>query len=71
MTAPSFYVYAYLRSKTSLNGPAGSPYYIGKGSGSRAWSKSRNETRPPKNKGLVLILHSQLTEERASLSKSV
>ena len=26
---PSFYVYAYLRSKDSKNGLAGSPYYCG------------------------------------------
>ena len=37
-TPPGFYIYFYLRSKDSINGKAGTPYYVGKGSGRRAWS---------------------------------
>ncbi len=49
-----FYIYAYLRQD-------GSPYYIGKGKGKRAWSKHRNEvSKPGKNK--IIIMESNLTE---------
>lgn len=36
-----YYVYAYLRAKDSANGKAGTPYYIGKGNGRRAFDKCR------------------------------
>jgi hypothetical protein len=39
MATNKFYVYQYLREKDSPNGKAGTPYYIGKGCGKRAWGK--------------------------------
>lgn len=51
-----FYVYAYLRTD-------GTPYYIGKGSGNRAFRKSKKDAiKPPKNTNLIVLLETNLTE---------
>jgi hypothetical protein len=50
-----FYVYAYLREN-------GTPYYIGKGTGKRAWRHFKKEIKPPKDKSKIVILENNLTE---------
>ena len=53
-----FYTYAYLREDRT-------PYYIGKGIGSRAYKKYKNEIKPPKDKSRIIFLKQNLTEEEA------
>jgi hypothetical protein len=55
----SFYIYAYIRSKDSKTAKAGTPYYIGKGSGNRAWVE--HHFKIPQ-KEYIVILESNLTE---------
>jgi hypothetical protein len=43
----------------------GSPYYIGKGKGDRAYRKGSREFDPPKDKQRILFLKKDLTEEEA------
>lgn len=58
----NFYVYAYVRSKDSKTAKAGTPYYIGKGSGFRAWDFKHHTNRTPSSYRHVVILESNLTE---------
>ena len=53
-----FYTYAYLREDRT-------PYYIGKGSRNRIYSKYRSEIKPPKDKSRIIFLKKNLTEEEA------
>ena len=52
-----FYTYAYLRKD-------GSPYYIGKGCGKRAYDRKRHNAFVP-SKDRILFLKQNLTEEEA------
>ena len=62
----TYYVYQYLRSKDSEIASAGTPYYIGKGSGARAWRKGRSEKiQPPSDPSNVVIVAENLTESQA------
>ncbi len=53
-----YYTYAYLRED-------GTPYYIGKGKGGRAYKKGKGEVAPPRNRSNVIKLKQNLTEEDA------
>ena len=54
-TPPGFYVYAYLRDNLT-------PYYIGKGSGNRAWRKGRREIHYPVDGYKIIIVEANLTD---------
>ena len=55
-----YYVYAYLRNKDSKTAKAGTPYYIGKGSNTRAWDKHLYHNVPSDT--FILIISENLTE---------
>ena len=54
-----YYVYAYLRSKDSATAKAGTPYYIGKGKGRRAYD---THYAIPSDKSRIIFLETNLTE---------
>jgi hypothetical protein len=54
----TYYTYAYLREDRT-------PYYVGKGKGTRAYRKNRVGVKPPKNRSRILILKKDITEEEA------
>lgn len=55
------YVYAYIRATDSDTAKAGTPYYVGKGSGRRAWTKCSGEIGMPTNDDFIVILESDLS----------
>ena len=55
-----YYVYAYIRDKDSETAKAGTPYYIGKGKGTRAWGVHHFEI--PADHKRIIILETNLTE---------
>jgi hypothetical protein len=57
-TLNRFYTYAYLREDKT-------PYYIGKGSRKRAYTRSKRDIKPPKDKSRIILLKQNLTEEEA------
>lgn len=64
-----YYVYMYIRAVDSINGEAGTPYYVGKGSNKRAFDKHDN-VKVPKDKRRIIIVKSNMPEKSAySLEK--
>jgi hypothetical protein len=57
-----YYVYFYLRNRDSKTAKAGTPYYIGKGKGDRAWAKHQKGICVPKESSNILIVNCELTE---------
>jgi hypothetical protein len=57
-----FYVYAYLRSRDSTTAKAGTPYYIGKGQGGRAWHPHHKRVPMPKDSKNIVIMESNLSD---------
>lgn len=60
-----YYVYAYLRNKDSATAKAGTPYYIGKGKGGRAYANHRcrsNGVVTPFDRSDIVFLEMNLTE---------
>lgn len=63
-----YYVYYYLRNQDSQSlaeGKAGTPYYVGKGKGNRAYMWHSHSIRLPKDKQFIVIIAEGLTEEEA------
>lgn len=56
-----YYVYAYIRSRDSSTAKAGTPYYIGKGKGRRAYQK-HSGVHVPKDKSRIIFLETNLTD---------
>ena len=56
-----YYVYAYIRSKDSETAKSGTPYYIGKGKGNRAFVK-HGTVKTPKDRSKIIFLETNLTE---------
>lgn len=55
----------YLRDNDSENGPKGSPYYVGKGSGYRARNKTPQEIKPNSDKSNIRYIKENISEEDA------
>ena len=65
VAAQGCYVYAYLRSKDSKRGKAGTPYYIGISSTDYRPTHPHKSAPVPKNKAFIRVIKSALTWEEA------
>jgi hypothetical protein len=59
-----YYVYAYLRKNDSTTAKAGTPYYIGKGNGNRAFA-NHGKLKVPDDLSRIVFLEQNLTETGA------
>ena len=60
-----FYVYVFLRAKDSEHGKKGTPYYVGKGHGNRAFSFQRKGAPRPQDDSYIAFVQEGLTEQEA------
>ena len=60
MSTYCYYVYAYIRSKDSKTSKAGTPYYLGKGKGNRAYG-GHKKTKVPTDKSYIVIMEKNLS----------
>ena len=60
-----FYVYLWLRYKNSRHGARLSPYYVGKGSGNRAFNPRQRRVKLPKDQSFIAFAQEGLTEQEA------
>jgi hypothetical protein len=60
-----FYVYVFLRAKDSEHGKKGTPYYVGKGHGNRAFSFQRKGAPRPQDDSYIAFIQEGLTEQEA------
>lgn len=60
-----FYVYMYLRAVDSAVAAKYTPYYVGKGCGSRSISNQGRRIKMPADKSLIVYVEEGLTEARA------
>jgi hypothetical protein len=60
----NFYVYLYIRENTTKHGAAGTPYYVGKGRGMRAYMR-HNRIRTPQNPAMIIFVAQNLSEQDA------
>jgi hypothetical protein len=60
-----FYVYVFLRAKDSEHGKKGTPYYVGKGHGNRAFSFQRKGAPRPQDDFYIAFVQEGLTEQEA------
>jgi hypothetical protein len=60
-----FYVYSWLRQEDSDCGSRLSPYYVGKGTGNRAYDLKRCGAKPPKDQSYIVFVQEGLTEQEA------
>ena len=60
MSQLKYYVYAYLRNTDSTTAKAGTPYYIGKGCGNRAY-KPHGKVKVPIDKKFIIFLELNLS----------
>ena len=57
MSIYKFYVYAYIRSKDSAVAKKGTPYYIGKGAGYRAFADHGRHIAIPNKSYIIFFIH--------------
>lgn len=60
-----YYVYAFLRHSDSDHGKRLTPYYIGKGTGERAFYRNRRGAKAPLDHAFIVFVQEGLTEQEA------